>query len=60
MRRSKRDSDKPIPRSDLDKVATLRAELEVFGKLVEGGTPRKEAIRMVWQDDEGRKNGGDS
>jgi hypothetical protein len=60
MRRSKRDHDKPIPRSDLNKIATFRAELQVFGKLVDGGTPRKEAMRMVWQDDEGPKNGGDS
>lgn len=52
MRRRKRDRDKPIPRSDLDKIATFRAELQVFGKLIDDGMPRREAMRKVWQDDE--------
>lgn len=60
MRRNKRNRDKPIPRSDLDKIAAFRAQLQVFGKLIDMGTPRKEAMRIVWQDDSGPKNGGDS
>lgn len=52
MRRSRRDRGKPIPRSDLDKIATFRTELQVFGKLLDEGVPRREAMRTVWQDND--------
>lgn len=48
MRRSKRDRDKPIPKSDLDTIAVFRAELEAVAKLMEQGKTRDEARRIVW------------
>jgi hypothetical protein len=48
MRRSKRDRDKPIPKSDLDRIAFFRAELEAMQKLMEQGKTRAEARAIVW------------
>ena len=50
MRRSRRDRDKPIPKSDLDQIARFRAELIVYGKLLSTGMEKKEAMTTVWVD----------
>lgn len=58
MRRAKRDRGKPIPRSDLDKVAEFRAELGVYSKLLDEGKTREEATAIVWAEYVDARRGG--